>query len=712
MIPKQLQNDNFRFCLIGNYKLWGRYENNKIVERKIFDTSNYDKLMKEKIWKPLGKAPFEAKWQKIGYKYNDPKLIDWLKRGNNYGVIAGYGNLRIIDIDDLKLVSKSDKGFNSFTVKTGSGGRHIYYLSDYDKNHIFKNEAGEMRSKNYMVVGPGCTHPSGNKYEVIRDICIEEVDKKDLYETITPLLKEDSSTTTKTNNKQDKSRSAKEFGIICKLIREGKSKEDLFSEMMLYSKWAESPVQYRELTYKKACDACKKEKPKKKNKKQSEDDINRTSFLFDKNNNCLIEQVYDVDVNKSTFCIYELKTKNISYADKYVYMGNKYKPNKGEEIAKQKILLPSKPLEYGTEEELDKEILDFIYKWLDIPDLDRMFCLWNIKRSWVYDKFFSLSYSRALADTGTGKSRFLNTLGVLHYKTIETCGATTPAPIFRLISKWKGTLSIDEADYVKSDESQDIIKLINVGYEKSACIFRCDENNREDIKTFDVYCPKIIATRREFTDKATESRCITTVMNCTTRTDIKFSLDKSFFTKALEIRNKLLLWRFRNYNIINEGKPKFNVELSHYEPRTQQIINSFIHLFTKESDCKDFTKYMDKFQSEIINTRRNSFEGDIVAALHKLYVNDNKRDISSINIIKEGKMKYRGEDTKPRQLTPYLKSLGLKTEDKVRRTDDGVKRCLILNESFLAILFKRYGLDINEKQETEQNHDIPGEEFP
>ena len=60
----------------------------------------------------------------------------------------------------------------------------------------------------------------------------------------------------------DKSRSAKEFGIIIKLIKEGKNKEQVFQDMMLYSKWASSPPQYKELTYKKALKVVDTEQPK------------------------------------------------------------------------------------------------------------------------------------------------------------------------------------------------------------------------------------------------------------------------------------------------------------------------------------------------------------------------------------------------------------------------------------------------------------------
>ena len=212
-----------------------------------------------------------------------------------------------------------------------------------------------------------------------------------------------------------------------------------------------------------------------------------TSLIIE--NKIIAEQIYN---DESKFCAYNSETEEIKYMKR---IGD-YVPLEGEEIEKKAILLPTKPEEYGTNKELDTQIKVFIKKWLDVPDDYIQFALWNIKRSWVYERFHTLNYLRALGDTGMGKTRFLDTLGYLHYKPIATSGATTAAPIFRIINKWKGTLIMDEADFGKSDESQDIIKIINQGYEKGKFIMRCDKDEHNNINFFDPYGPKILATRK------------------------------------------------------------------------------------------------------------------------------------------------------------------------------------------------------------------------
>src|SRR3990167_11154243 len=92
------------------------------------------------------KKPFEKEWQNKGYRYDDPKLLDWISKGNNYGVIGGYGNLRFIDCDDKKFAEELKRKLPpTLTVETGSGGIHFYFFSDYNENHVFEGEKGELR---------------------------------------------------------------------------------------------------------------------------------------------------------------------------------------------------------------------------------------------------------------------------------------------------------------------------------------------------------------------------------------------------------------------------------------------------------------------------------------------------------------------------------------------------------------------------------------
>jgi|TARA_Y100000034_G_scaffold30695_1_gene37496 hypothetical protein len=497
----------------------------------------------------------------------------------------------------------------------------------------------------------------------------------------------------KTEEETDTSRSAKEMSAIISLIKKELPREKVYEEMNVFAKWSEGSEGYKNKTYNKAftwVEEKNKDKSKKKEDKEKKKFINR---YVDEENKIIIEQVYNRKENKSQLCIYNFNTDEVRYVDYWEANGLKYFPKEGEELQKGAVLLPSKAEEYN-DEELDKEIRNHITSWLDVPEEVTKFGIWNTKRSWVYDKFHSLNYLRALGDTGLGKSRYLNTFGAIHYTPIFTTGATTPAPLFRIIDKWRGTLVMDEADLKRSDESEDTIKIINLGFEKNNFIMRCDQNDASKIDFFDPYCPKILATRRSFQDKATESRCITHVMGITKIKDIPVNLNKEFYNSAEKLRNKLLMWRFKNYFKIDLNK---KYEIPGIEPRVQQIVSSYISLFgDNEKQMKSFVEYIQNYQSDLIEERQSSFEGLIIGVIHKLLQKEIV-DFTSKDIIEEGGFTTGKNDKpmQPRALNSFLKSLGFeKTIPK--KVEGKTKRCIPLDMKMLENLFERYGYEVTE----------------
>lgn len=429
---------------------------------------------------------------------------------------------------------------------------------------------------------------------------------------------------------------------------------------------------------------------KKKKEREEVEDVIEISKIVDDENKIIVEQVYDKK-NGCRFCIYNDYDKSIKYDKQYIHNGIKYYPIVGEEISKGAVLLPSEALEYETDEDLDNEIYAFANRWLDAKMETMRFGVWNVKVSYVYENFHTLNYLRVQGDTGTGKTRYLDVWGHLHYKPIFTTGTTTPAPLFRIIDKWRGTVVMDEADLRNSDESEQIIKILNNGFEKGKFIMRCDQNDAKKLSFFDPFCPKILSTRRSFQDKATESRCITSISSVTNREDIPLNLNDDFFNDALRLRNKLLMWRFRNYFNINKN---VDYDLGDIEPRVKQIVGSYISLFsTDEEQMQGFKKYINNYQNELIVERQSSFDGSIVGAIHRL-LNKGINDFDSKDVIQEGGFTDRnGKEMQPRGLTSYLKSLGFKNT-VARKVDGKTKRCIPIEQEHIDKLFKRYGYEV------------------
>jgi len=96
MIPEQLKNPKFRFIKID----------------------------------PNKKKPSELNWTKTAnYQYDNETLTKWFEKGGNYGVACGFGDLIVIDSDTQELQDLVEKELpETFTIKTGGGGYHNYYI--------------------------------------------------------------------------------------------------------------------------------------------------------------------------------------------------------------------------------------------------------------------------------------------------------------------------------------------------------------------------------------------------------------------------------------------------------------------------------------------------------------------------------------------------------------------------------------------------------
>jgi len=109
-----------------------------------------------------------------------------------------------------------------------------------------------------------------------------------------------------------------------------------------------------------------------------------------------------------------------------------YSPNNNL-IKNEVVLLPSEPEEYGSEEGLLADIQSFIHRYVDVSPLFEKIASYYVLFSWVYDSFNELPYLRLRGDPGSGKTRFLLTVGSVCYKPIFASGAST---VSRSFASW------------------------------------------------------------------------------------------------------------------------------------------------------------------------------------------------------------------------------------------------------------------------------------
>jgi hypothetical protein len=148
--------------------------------------------------------------------------------------------------------------------------------------------------------------------------------------------------------------------------------------------------------------------------------------------------------------------------------GIRYKPMPPgtELLVKRVVSFPSEIGEQRSLRELVRMVQHTIRRYVDVDIFYETLASYYVLFTWLYDSFNTVPYLRLLGDAGTGKSRFIQVVGAMCYRPMITTGAATTSPIFRMLDQYRGTLILDEADYAKSDEAADIVKILNTGYQR------------------------------------------------------------------------------------------------------------------------------------------------------------------------------------------------------------------------------------------------------
>lgn len=372
-------------------------------------------------------------------------------------------------------------------------------------------------------------------------------------------------------------------------------------------------------------------------------------------NNTLYEMVYDKTKEDVHFVYLDNQLKpqyvdNIKDKNKTIY------PILNNLVKNEVILFPSEVEMNINEKQLIEDIKKFVHKYLQVSRFFENIIPYYILLTWIYDKFPELPYLRVIADYGSGKSRFLKVVGSLCYKPMFTFGATTSAPIFRIIENFNGTLILDEADLHFSDTTVELIKILNSGYQKGIPVLRCAENKNYDIQSFDVYGPKIIATRKEFKDDALESRFIVEKMDGTlTRKDIPLNLPESFNQEATKLRNQLLAWRLQKHiNFVYQ----YPDPIPGIEPRLNQIILPLLSIVDDPTVTKQLEDFIKEYNKHLKTKRGLSLYAVILEVIVSL-ITKGYKEITLKDISMAYKQMFTSDEVKelsPRSIGKIVKN--------------------------------------------------------
>lgn len=313
------------------------------------------------------------------------------------------------------------------------------------------------------------------------------------------------------------------------------------------------------------------------------------------------------------YCVFDKKTGGISHIDSI----QDYVPLHWNDSLLGFVTFASTATDYGTDADLFAAIRRFIHKWSDLEDRYEALAALYAMYTWAYDEFMEVPYLRLLADLGSGKSRLgVQVLGAICYKSFKTIGASSMSPLFRTLDFLGGTLVLDEADLGDdSDKTSELVQMLNTGYLKGVPMMRSAmAGGGFKVDKFNVFGPKIIISREHFKDNALESRCLVVKLARTERKDIPFLVDESLEAEASNLRNQLLMWRFKGWgkrrDAIDYGFADLDVP-----PRLKQLLLLVSGILIDPEMKKILKGLATEFADEHTESRADSIEGEVAELL-------------------------------------------------------------------------------------------------
>jgi len=355
------------------------------------------------------------------------------------------------------------------------------------------------------------------------------------------------------------------------------------------------------------------------------------------------------------------------------------------------VMLPSEPVEYGTKEELIAGIRGFIHRYLDVSPAFETIASHYVLFTWVYDAFNEVPYVRFQGDFGTGKTRALLVVGSLCYKAFFASGASTVSPLFHILDAFRGTLVLDEADFRFSDEKAEIVKILNNGNVRGIPVLRTMINRQREFnpQAFQVFGPKVVAMRSSYDDRALESRFLTEVMGTAPlRADIPINLSSSIKEEALALRNKLLLFRFRNRHSIvaGGGSPVLGVS-----PRISQILMPLIAVVDDDAARAAILGMAARADETIAAERGLSTEAQLLEILRELAGEAHKETVPIQEVAERFASRFHAEYERP--ITPrWIGTLLRRRLHLSPYKSHGRYVISVVDKKKLTTLYDRYGL--------------------
>ncbi len=267
--------------------------------------------------------------------------------------------------------------------------------------------------------------------------------------------------------------------------------------------------------------------------------------------------------------------------------------------------LPTKTVEH---EDLWQQVHDFIYKYVDLPDG----LLYDVLTAWTFatyirEKLKVVPYLFVYGPLSSGKTWLLEVLQKICYRGIIGSNVSAAA-LYRGIEKFHPTTFLDETEIYSIAEKSEVVGLLNSGYRKGQYAWRVKNTEQgSEIEFFDVFGFKALAGTEKMKDTLESRSIIIRMMK--NRRAIPLHIDER---QALDLRNKLLNWRFRKLSDISDICDVIleDAPLGSSNQRIDELFESLLLVSNKGKE--NIVKYAKKLDEEWQNREETSIEAEIL----------------------------------------------------------------------------------------------------
>ena len=263
--------------------------------------------------------------------------------------------------------------------------------------------------------------------------------------------------------------------------------------------------------------------------------------------------------------------------------------------------------EYDSTEELWKEGSKLLADYCALDKEINFISTWAMFYLSVWDRFDTSMNIIIRGAHGKGKSRLQDMFRWMPPRTLNACVASTIAVLFRISAGLKPLILFDELTLnPKNPNFDDFVAIWNAGFRAESGVIRNESKGglKYKLKFFELHSPKIAILKGASPEQAFESRCLVITMppgdnvawelyarRRAEGVDI-LELGDDFKERAVSFRNKLLLWRFKNWDRLKiTGEFVLPGQAS---MRLFQVLNPMLTVINNEKDNARLFRYAQK----------------------------------------------------------------------------------------------------------------------